>query len=271
MDSEEDAVKTRGLTDLTHETKDQLQDLNLQMARFEGILQEVQTSITSQSVLLQDLHSQIFKGSLNQSPAISLAVASAPMSSRSILKKQVRTEDEAEMIPLPMEMPQNLPILPGEVKLTRLTCCLEPWKAPFLRFTSKNRLKEEYFQDEATNHTKVSQFYLSFSGIEWIELCTFFYFFVGFFGSPTKKNMQFSLVSQVQKHQFPKLEGHGGIEGHFSDPRRGTLHPGRSMLQPWMNCLPSWPGSSYKPTVVVTSTVHIARVQLLKMKKHLLT
>ena len=126
MDSEEDAVKTRGLTDLTHETKDQLQDLNLQMARFEGILQEVQTSITSQSVLLQDLHSQIFKGSLNQSPAISLAVASAPMSSRSILKKQVRTEDEAEMIPLPMEMPQNLPILPGEVNVfPRLTCCLE--------------------------------------------------------------------------------------------------------------------------------------------------
>lgn len=137
MDSEEDAVKTRGLTDLTHETKDQLQDLNLQMARFEGILQEVQTSITSQSVLLQDLHSQIFKGSLNQSPAISLAVASAPMSSRSILKKQVRTEDEAEMIPLPMEMPQNLPILPGEVKVfpRRKTCCLEKtmaWKAPFL-------------------------------------------------------------------------------------------------------------------------------------------
>lgn len=125
-------MKTRGLADLTHETKDQLQDLNLQMARFEGILQEVQTSITSQSVLLQDLHSQIFKGSSNQSPAISLAVASAPMSSRSILKKQVRTEDEAEMIPLPMEMPQNLPILPGEVNVfPRLTCCLEPWKAPF--------------------------------------------------------------------------------------------------------------------------------------------
>lgn len=139
MDSEEDAVKTRGLTDLTHEMKDQLQDLNLQMARFEGILQEVQTSITSQSVLLQDLHSQIFKGSLNQSPAISLAaVTSAPMSSRSILKKQVRTEEsEAEMIPLPMEMPQNLPsILPGEVKLTRRkTCCLQkPWhSAPFFK------------------------------------------------------------------------------------------------------------------------------------------
>jgi len=120
MDSK-DAGETRELTDLTHETKD-LQDLNVQMARFEGILLEVQTSIASQSVVLQDLHSQIFKGSLNQSPAISLAVASAPMSSRSILKKQVRTEDEAEMIPLPMEMPQNLPILPGEVKATRLTC-----------------------------------------------------------------------------------------------------------------------------------------------------
>lgn len=125
MDSEEDAsVKPRVLTVLNHETeaKDRnLQDLNLQMARFEGILLEVQTSITSQSVVLQDLHSQISKGSapVSRSPATSLAVASQPISSRSILKKQVRTEDEADVIPLPMEMPQNLPILPGEVKMTR--------------------------------------------------------------------------------------------------------------------------------------------------------
>ena len=138
MDSEEDAsVKPRVLTVLNHETEAKdlnLQDLNLQMARFEGILLEVQTSITSQSVVLQDLHSQISKGSAPRSPAISLAVASQPISSRSILKKQVRTEDEADVIPLPMEMPQNLPILPGEVKMTR---CLEdifnqPWSfSPF--------------------------------------------------------------------------------------------------------------------------------------------
>lgn len=47
----------------------------------------------------------------------------------------------------------------GECFSTPYMLLGKPWhSAPFLRFTSKNRFKKEYFQYEATNHTKVSQF-----------------------------------------------------------------------------------------------------------------
>lgn len=95
-----------------------LHTLHLQVSRIEEVLLEVQWSISSQSCLLAEIREAQVSSQKATAGSVSVA-ASAPQSSRSILKKQVRTEEQVEFIPTPPNSPQ-LPILPGEVKEVRV-------------------------------------------------------------------------------------------------------------------------------------------------------
>ena len=127
MDSEQDGgdnpnVLSKGLTRLEKKL-DALETFNGKMNRLEEVLLEVQQSISSQSILLQELQGSKRSGAAvvagsPEGPTFPEAsgTASAPLSSRSILRKQVRTVEAAELIPVPSDLPMTLAILPGEVK-----------------------------------------------------------------------------------------------------------------------------------------------------------
>lgn len=102
-----------GERDLSGLTSDALQTINLNMNRMEKVLLEMQWSISSQGGLLEEIR----EAQVSQRPAA--GSVSAPQSSRSILKKLVRTE-EVEFIPVPPNSPQKLAVLPGEVKEVRV-------------------------------------------------------------------------------------------------------------------------------------------------------
>ena len=128
MDSEQDVgdnpnVLSKGLTRLEKKL-DALETFNGKMNRLEEVLLEVQQSISSQSILLQELQGSKRSGAAAvagspEGPTFPEAsgTASAPLSSRSILRKQVRTVEAAELIPVPQDSPVALAILPGEVNV----------------------------------------------------------------------------------------------------------------------------------------------------------
>eukprot|EP00435_Cladocopium_sp_Y103_P021825 s1418_g5.t1 len=96
-----------------------LNDFNGKMLSLEQILLQLQCSMSSQMSLLQELHGQMgsnrtsMEGQPLERPGSLVGFRPAP-----ILKKKVRTEEEAEHIdiPLPPQPPQKLAVLPGELK-----------------------------------------------------------------------------------------------------------------------------------------------------------
>ena len=101
-----------------------LEKLDLQafdkMLGLEQILLQLQCSMSSQMSLLHELHVQM--GS-NRTTMVEVQPLEHPGSlvgfrPAPILKKKVRTEEEAEHIdiPLPPQPPQKLAVLPGELK-----------------------------------------------------------------------------------------------------------------------------------------------------------
>eukprot|EP00435_Cladocopium_sp_Y103_P020825 s2652_g5.t1 len=130
LDSIKKFQKKLDTFDITSTLRTTLQDFNLKIGHLEEAMLQMQSSILSQTSLLQEVHTgvasnvttiqevrEVIRMSRGKADKAASGTLSASLGSplRPILKKNDRTADDTELFPAPAEEPPMLGVLPGEL------------------------------------------------------------------------------------------------------------------------------------------------------------